>query len=263
MRRILLLGLTLIAVMIPRSTLGQSAITSEIAPSGKLRVATNGGSTILVTQTTDGQVTGGVAVEVGRFIAEKLGVPFELVSLPNADAYVQSFGKGEWDIAIGASTPLVAEKAHFGPVLMFVDFMYVAAPGREFTNSAQVDQSGVKIGVGRNSSSDQFRSRALKSAELVRFTGGAGGGLEALRNGKVDIWAASASNVQGIAADLTGAKILPEAFTNEPYTVALAKGRSSAAQHKLTEIVSEAKKSGVVRKAVEKLNMAGVRAAAD
>jgi hypothetical protein len=84
MRRILLLGLTLIAITIPRGALGQSAITSEIAPTGKLRVATNGGSTILVRQTTDGQVTGGVAVEVGRFIAEKLGVPFELVSLPNA-----------------------------------------------------------------------------------------------------------------------------------------------------------------------------------
>lgn len=83
MRRILLLGLTLIAITIPRGALGQSAITSEIAPTGKLCVATNGGSTILVTQTTDG-VTGGVAVEVGRFIAEKLGVPFELVSLPNA-----------------------------------------------------------------------------------------------------------------------------------------------------------------------------------
>jgi len=59
---------------------------------------------------TDGQITGGVAVEIGRSIAQKLGVPFELVSLPNADAYIQSFGKGEWDIAIGASSPLVAEK---------------------------------------------------------------------------------------------------------------------------------------------------------
>jgi polar amino acid transport system substrate-binding protein len=139
--------------------------------------------------------------------------------------------------------------------------MYVAAPGREFTNSAQLDRAGVKIGVGRNSSSDQFLSRTLKSAELVRLTGGAGAGLESLRSGKVDVWAASASNVQGIAAELAGAKVLPEAFTNEPYTVALPKGRSSAAQAKLTEIVNEAKKSGVVRKAIEQTGVKGVRAA--
>ena len=261
MGRILLLAILLIATLIPSDALAQPAIASEIAPTGKLRVATNGGNTILVTRTADGKVTGGVAVEVGRFIADKLGVPFELVSFPNADAYTQSFGKGEWDIAIGASTPLVAEKADFSPAVMFVDFMYVAAPGREFTNSAQVDRAGIKIGVGRNSSSDQFLSRALKSAELVRFTGGAGAGLKALRSGKVDIWAASASNVQGIAADLPGAKLLPEAFTNDPYTVALPRGRSSASQAKVVEIVNEAKKTGVVQKALEQTGVRGVRAA--
>ena len=261
MRRILLLGILLIITLVPQGASGQPAITSEIAPSGKLRVATNGGNTMLVTRTADGKVTGGMAVEVGRFIAEKLGVSFELVSFPNADAYTQSFGKGEWDIAVGASSPLVAEKADFGPLLMFVDFMYVAGPGREFTNTAQLDRPGVKIGVGRNSSSDQYLSRTLKSAELVRLTGGAGAGLEALRSGKVDVWAASASNVQGIATDLPGAKVLPEAFTNEPYTVALPKGRSSGAQATLTEIVNEAKTSGVVRKAIEQVGVKGVRAA--
>jgi hypothetical protein len=37
---------------------------------------------MLVMRTADGKVTGGVSVEVGRFIAEKVGVFFELVSLP-------------------------------------------------------------------------------------------------------------------------------------------------------------------------------------
>jgi len=45
--------------------------------------------------------------------------------------------------------------------------------------------------------------------------------------------------------------------------VALPKGRSSAAQAKLAEIVSEAKKTGVVRKAIEQPGMRGVRVAPD
>ena len=69
-------------------------------------------------------------------------------------------------------TPLVAEKADFGPDLLLVDFCIVAAPGREFADAAQVDRPGVKIGVGRNSGPDQFLSRTLKSAELVRPGGG-------------------------------------------------------------------------------------------
>jgi polar amino acid transport system substrate-binding protein len=138
---------------------------------------------------------------------------------------------------------LVAGKADFGPDLVLIDLMYVAAPGREFANAAQVDRPGVKIGVGRNSGADQFLSRTLKSAELVRPSGG---GTEALRSGKADVWAANASNVQGVAEALPGAKVVPGPFTTERYTVALPKGRSSAAQAKLAEIVNEAKKTGVV-----------------
>ena len=151
MRRILLLAILLIAISIPKGALGQAVISSEIAPLGKLRVATNGDNPLLVMRTPDGKMVGGVALDVGKFIAAKLGVSFEAVVYANADAYTQSFGKGEWDIAIGPPTPLVAEKADFGPDLILVDFMYVAAPGREFANAAQVDRPGVKIGVGRNS----------------------------------------------------------------------------------------------------------------
>jgi len=79
----------------------------------------NAGTPVLLMRTGDGKITGGVGLEVGKFIAEKLGIPFELVSYPSSSSYTQSFGKGEWDIGFGAKTPLVAEKAEFiGDVLM-------------------------------------------------------------------------------------------------------------------------------------------------
>jgi polar amino acid transport system substrate-binding protein len=187
-----------------------------------------------------------VALDVGKFIAERLGVSFELVPYPDSNTYTQSFGKGEWDIGIGPPIALVAEKADFGPDLLLVDHVYIAAPGQQFADAVQVDRPGVKIGVARDSAQDVFLSRTLKSAELVRP---GGGGLEALRSGKADVWAANASIVQGIADTLPGAKVVPGAFTTERYTVALPKGRSSAAQGKIAEIVNEAKKTGVVRKA--------------
>ena len=88
MRRILfsmalLMGLSGVAF-------GQTAPASEIAPGGKLRVGM-----IAIT------VLGGVAEPVARFIGQKLGAAVEPVMYPNPEAYLQSFGKGEWDIAIG------------------------------------------------------------------------------------------------------------------------------------------------------------------
>jgi polar amino acid transport system substrate-binding protein len=247
-------------MLVPASSPAQPAISSEIAPTGKLRVAMNAQTPVLLRRTPDGKAIGGVGYDVGKYIAEKLGVFFELVPYPDSNTYTRSFGKEEWDIGFGTRTPLVAEKADFILDVLLTDYMFVAAPGREFGDAGQVDRPGVKIGVGTNSSSDQFLSRTLKSAELVRIPGG-GKSIEALRSGQVDVWAASASNVQQVANGLSGAKIVPGAFTSDRTMVILAKGRSSNAQAKIAEIVNEAKKTGLMRKALEQTGVKGVRAA--
>ena len=90
----------------------------------------NAGNPLLIKRAPDGKVIGGVGLAVGKFIAEKLEVPFELVAYTNADTFTQSFGKGEWDIGIGPPIPLAVEKADFGPDLLLLDHMYIAAPGQ-------------------------------------------------------------------------------------------------------------------------------------
>jgi len=257
MRRILLLASLLIAILIPSGVSAQPAISSEIAPTGKLRVAMDP-SPVLRMVASDGTAKG-VAPEIGKFVAEKLGVPLDLVPYADATAYTESFGKGEWDIAIGPRTPLVADKAEFLMDLVLTDYVFLAGPGREFANADQVDRPGVKIGLGANSSSDQFLSRTVKSAQLVRP--GPGRNSEVLRNGEVDVWAASTSTVQQLAKQVPGSKIVPGAFTSDRYMVTLPKGRSSAAQSKIVEIVNEAKRTGLVRKAIDQTGIKGVRVA--
>jgi polar amino acid transport system substrate-binding protein len=260
MRRIFLFAILLIAISMPEGALAQPAISSEIAPQGRLRAAMNANTVVLMKRTQDGNIAGGVGVEVGKFIAKKLGVVLELVAYPDSNAYTESFGKGEWDIGFGTRTPLVAEKADFILDVLLTDYLFVAAPGRQFANAAQVDRPGVKVGVGQKSTSDQFLSQTLKSAELVRLPG-AGKSIEALRGGQVDVWAASASNVEQVRDRVPGARIVPGAFTSDRTMVILPKGRSSAARAKVVEIVDQAKKTGVVRKALEQTGVKGVRAA--
>jgi polar amino acid transport system substrate-binding protein len=79
---------------------------TEIAPAGKLRTAMIGI-----------HVLGGIGEPIGKFIAGKLGVLFEPVAYGNPDAYEQSFGQGEWDIAIGLRVLAPAEKADVTPDL--------------------------------------------------------------------------------------------------------------------------------------------------
>ena len=62
MRRILLSAMVLIVAFIPGGAWAQPAISSEIAPKGKLRVALSVSTTVLLTRTSDGKITGGLAL---------------------------------------------------------------------------------------------------------------------------------------------------------------------------------------------------------
>jgi ABC-type amino acid transport substrate-binding protein len=234
----------------------QSAPGSEIAPGGKLR-----GAVIGI------RVLGGVGEPIGKFIAQKLDLSFEPVVYPNPQAYEQSFGKGEWDIAIGPRVLAPADKADVTPDVWLIDLLYLAAEGQQFADAGQVDRAGVKVGTILNSPSDRFLSRTLKSAELVRLSLSPNfptDAIEMLRDGKANVFAADSGLIDSISAGYPAAKIVPGVFNTVRVAIALPKGHSSAAQARLGEIVSEAKRMGIVQKAIEQAGLTrGVRAAPD
>jgi len=255
MRWFLLLAIVLIGMQVSGMACGQSSPSSEIAPTGKLRAGMIGI-----------RVLGGVAEPVGKFIATKLGVSFEPVMYPSPEAYVQSFGKGEWDLAIGPRVLATAEKADSGADVWLIDLIYVAAPGRAFADASQVDRPGVKVGVIQSSPSDLYLSHNLKSAEIVRIPLSAhisADAIELLRSGKSDVFGADSGVGYPAAEGLPGAIIVPGTFNIVRVVIALPKGRSSTAQAKLADLVNEAKRTGVVQKAIEGEDLRGVRVAPD
>jgi len=157
--------------------------------------------------------------------------------------------------------------AYVTPDVWLIELLYLAAAGHEFAGADQVDRPGVKVGAIQNSPSDRFLTRTLKSAELVRlplspnFPADA---IEMLRSGKADVFGADSGLIDSIAGGYPGAKIVPGAFNTVRVAVALPKGRSSAAQVKLDEIIKEAKRTGVVQKAIKQAGLtSGVRVSPD
>jgi polar amino acid transport system substrate-binding protein len=234
-------------------------LNNEIAPTGTLRVGMNASNATLVRLAADGSVSG-ISVDLGKFIADKLGVAFTPLVYAEAAAYTASFGKGEWDIIVTGRNPFAATLVDFMPDVILIDYAFIAAPGREFADPGQVDHTGVKIGVPLNASADAFLSRRLKSAALVRVAGNVATAIDLLRTGKVDVYATSNDNVLKIAAGLPGAKIIG-AFETVAFAVSIAKGMSPAAQNRLRQFVNDAKAAGIVQKAIEKSGLQGVQVA--
>jgi polar amino acid transport system substrate-binding protein len=122
------------------------------------------------------------------------------------------------------------------------------------------------VGVVHGSPSDRYLSHNLKSAEIMRIPLSAhisADVIELLRSGKTNVFGADSGIGYSAADGLPGAKIVPGTYNIVRVAVALPKGRSSAAQAKLAEIVNEAKRTGVVQMAIEGAGLKGVHVAPD
>ena len=186
------------------------------------------------------------------------------MTYPNPEAYLQSFGKSEWDIAIGPRVLAPADKADSTADLWVISLIYVAAPGKEFPDIASVDKAGVRIGTIRGAPSERVLTREIKAAEIIRIPLSptiAADAAELLRSGKADVFGADSGVGYPAAEGLPGAKIVPGAFATVRVAAALPKDRSAAAQATLATLVEEAKQSGVVQKAIDAKGLKGVNVA--
>jgi polar amino acid transport system substrate-binding protein len=238
---------------------GQSTVNSELAPTGWFRVGMNASNATLVRRGADGTVSG-LSADLGRFIAGKIGVPYAPIVYASAAPFTASFGKAEWDIILTGKNAVVAKALDFSADLFLIEYVYIAAPGREFADPAAVDSPGVRIAAPRNASADVYLTRTLKSAELLRVDGDLDAGIELLRAGTADAYATSIGNGRVMEGRLPGAKIVG-AFETITFAVALPKGRSAAARSRLMQIVKEAKAAGVVHEALDRAGAKGVRLA--
>jgi len=225
----------------------------EIASKGKLRVGM-----IAIA------VLGGVADPVARFIGSKLNVAVEPIMYPSPEAYAQSFGKDEWDLAIGPRALAPGDKADSTADMWIINLVYVAAPGKEFADVAAVDRPGIKIGTIQGAPSDRILSREIKSAEIVRIPLSpriSTDAAELLRTGKADVFGADSGVVYPAADALSGAKVVPGVFATVRVAAALPKGRSLEARAKLDQLIGEAKSSGAIQRAIEANGLKGVSVA--
>ena len=90
-----------------------SALRSELAPTGTLRVGLNHGNFLLV---TPGSLTGeprGVAPDLARELGRRLGVPLQFVNFETAGALADAVKTGAWDVAFLGAEPQRAGQIAF------------------------------------------------------------------------------------------------------------------------------------------------------
>jgi len=236
----------------------QDAI-SELAPTGVLRTGINLGNFLLVSGKSPAGEPEGVAPDMAREIAQRLGVPVAYVPFARPGELADAAGTGVWDIGLIAAEPARAETIAFSPAYVEIEATYLVPAGSPLTTIAEVDRPGVRIAVAGRSAYDLWLTRHLRHAELVR-SNGLDASFEQFATDRLDALAGLRPRLLQDVEKLPGARILAGQFTAVQQSVGTAKANAAGAAF-LRDFIEEAKASGLVARLIERHHIRGLSVA--
>jgi len=243
-----------------RNRMIPTAARAELTPTGKLRVGINFGNELLtVPGTMNDPEPRGVALDLARELARRLGVAVEFHRYPSAGATADSVRTGAWDVAFLGAEPQRANEMTFTAPYLEIEATYLVPPGSPLRTIADVDREGTRIAISAKSAYDLYLTRTLKHAQLVRVQG-TDAPFETFVRDKLEALATLKPRLVADAAKLPGSRILDGRFTAVQQAVCTPKGRAAAAQY-LRAFVEDVKASGMVARLIEKNGVRGVAVA--
>jgi len=235
------------------------AVLSELAPSGTLRVGLNHGNFLLVTPGSSATDPRGVAPDLARELARRLGVPIEFSKYETAGGLGDAVRTGAWDVAFLGAEPQRATEIAFTAAYLEIPATYLVPAGSPIRTIADVDREGVRIAVAEKSAYELWLSRNIKHAKLV-LTKGIDASYNAFVNDKLEVLSGLRPRLLSDVQKLPGARLLDGQFTAVQQAIGTPKARSAGAAF-LRTYVEDVKASGFVGEAITRNNSQGVSVA--
>ena len=234
-------------------------ILKQLAPAGTLRAGINLGNFLLVTGRSPAGDPEGVAPDMARAIAERLGVKLKLVPFKTPGELADAADSDTWDIGLIGAEPARAERIAFSPAYVEIEATYLVPAGSALRTIAEVDRAGVRIAVSARSAYDLWLVRNIKQAQLVHANG-MDAAFDLFVQEKLEALACLRPRLLTDVEKLPGARILEGKFTAVQQAVGTAKANTAAAAF-LRDFVEEAKASGFVASLITRHHVAGLSVA--
>jgi polar amino acid transport system substrate-binding protein len=233
-------------------------IMMSIKSSGKLRIGVGLVPTFAMKDPSTGEVRG-IAIELGRALAERLGVELVPVTYPSPANLPEALKNGAWDIGFLAVDPAREAVMDFSIPYGQVDSTFLVAPGVACRSVNDLDKQGLRIAATRSGVEDLTLTRIFKAAEIIRFDT-AGAGLAALKAGKADAVAIPRPVAIAFAEQVPGSQVPDDHYAIALHAIAVPKGQAGQLNY-INEFVSSAKQSGFIKQAMERVGLRGAQVA--
>jgi len=234
-------------------------VVGELAPTGVLRVGINLSNFLLVTGKSASGEPEGVAPDMGREIAARLGVPVAYVTYKTPGQLADAAGASQWDIGLIGAEPARAETIAFTPAYVEIEATYLVPAGSPLKAIADVDRPGVRIAVTARSAYGLWLDRNIKLAELLR-SDTLDSAYEQFIRESLDALAGLRPRLLTDVARLPGARILEGQFTAVQQAVGTPRKNVAGARF-LRDFVETAKASGLVARLIERHKVRGLSVA--
>src|SRR5262249_36273491 len=235
------------------------AVRSELAPTGTLRVGINHGNFLLVTPGSSGTDPRGVAPDLARELARRLGVPVSFVRYETAGTMADAVRTGGWDGAFLGAEPQRANEIAFTAAYLEIPATYLVPAGSPITTIAEVDREGVRIAVAEKSAYELYLSRNITRARLVRVQG-LDGSFQVFVNEKLEALSGLRPRLLMDVAKLPGARVLDGQFSAVQQAIGTPRAREAGAAY-LRAFVEQVKSAGFVADAIARNAVQGVSVA--
>jgi polar amino acid transport system substrate-binding protein len=234
-----------------------SDVRAQLAPTGSLRVALLVQNPLFVNPGA-GPVAG-VAVDLGRELASRIGVAFEPVRYDGVAAMVDGVAKNEWDIAFLGIDPERAMVMNFTSAYVYGENTFLLAPGSAARIPADLDRAGRTVATITRSVQEVWVKQNFKNATLISISTGASA-LQLLKEGKVDAVASQALTLANAAKAIPGSRLMEGSFLDSSIGLAVPRGRPAGHAYAY-QFIEDMKASGAVREALGRANATGARVA--
>ena len=223
----------------------------QLAPTGKLRggvVVAPAPSAFFAIRDKKGEVAG-VTVDLVRAFATSLKLPLDMQIYENSGQVTDAVASGACDLGFMPRDAAREAKVDFGPAYYFISSTYLVPAGSTIETIDEVNRPGVRIVAISNTTTARSARRTAPNASVEEVPS-VDLMTEMATARKGDAFALSHDSFTGLLPRLPGARVLPGHFQQTGIAIAVPKGRPAALKI-ATGLLEEAKRSGLVRRALD------------
>jgi polar amino acid transport system substrate-binding protein len=242
------------------STAAAQSPSQTLAPTGTLRAVFLGLNPVQGRLDPQTGAASGPVPDIVAALARRIGVPFTIVSAPNAAGVVSALAAREADVGFLAYDAARARDVDFGAPLLVMFNSYLVKRDSAIQRTADVDRAGVTVAAVRGQTQELFVSSHLTQAKIRLFEAmPPQADVETLlTTGQVDAFAINRQrSLDAEAASHRALRALADSFLEVDQSFVVRKGDRDKLPV-LEQFAREIRASGLIKSSIERAGLVGV-----